>query len=455
MEKLKRSEKCTLTERVIQFGEGNFLRGFVDWMIDRLNKETGADLGVVVVQPRAGGHAEEMNAQDGLYTLYLRGLKNGVPTEESSVIECVTRGLNPYTHTDEFMRLAENENMRYIVSNTTEAGIEYKENQDENDFESLTFPAKLALLMKRRYDKGLSGFVVLPCELIDKNGDMLKKCVLKYADDWGWGDDFVRWVNEENIFANTLVDRIVTGCPKDGKAKREEKYGYTDAFFDSAELFHLWVIEGGEDLATELPFDKIGLNVVWTDDVTPYKKRKVRILNGAHTMTVPAALLAGLETVREAMEDEDIYSFMHGGIFNEVISSSGMEKGEIEAFAYEVEERFKNPFIAHYMTSIALNSVSKFKVRVLPSLLDYIEKFGKNPPHLIFSLAALICLYKSFDVNDAAEVKEFMKTASVEEILSKTEYWDCDLSFICDDVRICVDKIEKEGVRAAMRECVK
>ena len=380
MERLKRKEKCQLTEKFLQFGEGNFLRGFVDWMIDRLNKEADFDGGVVVVQPLAQGLIPMINEQDGLYTLYLRGLQDGQKVEETRVVDCITRGINPFENTDEFFECASNPELRYIISNTTEAGIEYKPNQNPDDFAGLTFPGRLTLFMKRRFDNKLPGFLLLPCELIDKNGDELKACVLKYAKDFGYGDDFIKWVEEENYFTNTLVDRIVTGYPRDTASEMEKEYGYLDNIIDTAEIFHLWVIQGDKKYAEELPFDKIGLNVLWTDDVTPYKKRKVRILNGAHTMMVLAAHLAGLETVKEAMDDELVFNFMKTGVFDEIIPTLDLPKDELIQFANDVIERFQNPFIKHYLLSIALNSVSKYQVRVLPSVLEYIKEnnIGKN-----------------------------------------------------------------------------
>ena len=379
MERLKRKEKCQLTEKFLQFGEGNFLRGFVDWMIDRLNKEADFDGGVVVVQPLAQGLIPMINEQDGLYTLYLRGLQDGQKVEETRVVDCITRGINPFENTDEFFECASNPELRYIISNTTEAGIEYKPNQNPDDFAGLTFPGRLTLFMKRRFDNKLPGFLLLPCELIDKNGDELKACVLKYAKDFGYGDDFIKWVEEENYFTNTLVDRIVTGYPRDTASEMEKEYGYLDNIIDTAEIFHLWVIQGDKKYAEELPFDKIGLNVLWTDDVTPYKKRKVRILNGAHTMMVLAAHLAGLETVKEAMDDELVFNFMKTGVFDEIIPTLDLPKDELIQFANDVIERFQNPFIKHYLLSIALNSVSKYQVRVLPSVLEYIKENNKEP----------------------------------------------------------------------------
>ena len=454
MERLKRKEKCQLTEKFLQFGEGNFLRGFVDWMIDRLNKEADFDGGVVVVQPLAQGLIPMINEQDGLYTLYLRGLQDGQKVEETRVVDCITRGINPFENTDEFFECASNPELRYIISNTTEAGIEYKPNQNPDDFAGLTFPGRLTLFMKRRFDNKLPGFLLLPCELIDKNGDELKACVLKYAKDFGYGDDFIKWVEEENYFTNTLVDRIVTGYPRDTASEMEKEYGYLDNIIDTAEIFHLWVIQGDKKYAEELPFDKIGLNVLWTDDVTPYKKRKVRILNGAQTMMVLAAHLAGLETVKEAMDDELVFNFMKTGVFDEIIPTLDLPKDELIQFANDVIERFQNPFIKHYLLSIALNSVSKYQVRVLPSVLEYIKENNKEPKCLVFSLAALIAFYRTDAANDNPDVMEFMKTASVDDILSKEEYWGTDLSMLKDSINGYLKSIEEKGIRAAMEEVV-
>ncbi len=455
MERLKRKEQCQLKERFLQFGEGNFLRGFVDWMIDRLNKENGYDGGVVVVQPvNVGPVIKMLNEQDGLYTLYLRGLLNGEKVEETRVVECITRGINPFEDTEAFYACAENPDLRYIISNTTEAGIEYKPNQDPADFEALTFPGKLTTFMKKRYDAGLPGFLLLPCELIDKNGDELKKCIKKHAADFGYGDDFIKWVDEENYFTNTLVDRIVTGYPRDTAAEMEKEYGYLDNVIDTAEIFHLWVIQGDKKYAEELPFDKLGMNVLWTDDVTPYKKRKVRILNGAHTMMVLAAHLAGIETVKEAMDDELIYNFMHKGLFEEIIPTLDLPKDELTQFANDVIERFKNPFIKHYLLSIALNSVSKYQVRVLPSVLEYIKANNKEPDCLVFSLAALIAFYRTDAANDNPDVMAFMKDASVDDILAKSEYWGQDLSFLKPSIDKYLKAIDEKGIRAAMEEVV-
>lgn len=436
------------TERVLQFGEGNFLRGFVDWMFDRLNKENNGDYGVVVVQPLPGGRAESLNKQDGLYTLYLRGLLNGEKKEETRIVECVTRGIDPYSCTDEFFGCALNPELRYIISNTTEAGIEYR--RGDEVFSETTFPGRLAMFLKARFDAGLKGFLILPCELIDNNGSYLKECVLRYADDWGYGESFRKWLEEENCFMNTLVDRIVTGYPKDTAARMEQMLGYRDELLDSAEIFHLWVIEGDKKYADELPFDKIGLNVVWTDDVTPYKKRKVRILNGAHTMLSPAAMLMGVETVREAMENSVIAEFVNKGIFDEIIPTIDMPDDELKTFAGDVLERFKNPFIDHYLSSIILNSVSKFRVRVLPSIKDYMSVYNDIPKCLVFSLAALLMFYKTGTPDDDKEVIEAIKKEPVSAVLKNISFWGEDLSFIGEQVERYIELTENNNTEYAM-----
>lgn len=453
MELLKKENRVKHTERVLQFGEGNFLRGFVDYMFDRLNKECDGDFGVVIVQPRSGDKVTKLNNQDGLYTLYSRGLINGVKAEELRIIECITCGINPYENTDAFFECAKNPDLRYIVSNTTEAGIEYK--KEECNFNTTTFPGRLTMFLKARYDAGLNGFLILPCELIDKNGDCLKDCVLKYAHDWDYGEDFVKWVNEENVFTNTLVDRIVTGYPKDDAKEMEERLGYRDNMIDTTEIFHLWVIEGDKKYAKELPFDKAGLNVIWTDDVTPYKKRKVRILNGAHTTLVSSAMLMGVETVREAMDNEILSAYIKKSIFDEIIPTVDMNENELTSFANDVLDRFKNPFINHYWSSIALNSVSKFKVRVLPSIKDYIDKFDKTPKCLVFSLAALIVFYKYGSPNDDKEVIDFMRRSSLAEILSNTELWDDNLIYLKELAEKYILMIETDGVKSALEFAVR
>ena len=401
-------------ERVIQFGEGGFLRGFVDYFFQKLNDQGLTDTKVVVVQPIANGMIDILNSQKGKYNLFLRGIQNGEVVNEHTEITAISRGLNPYTDYESYIKLAENPDFRFIVSNTTEAGIEFLDTDKFTDAPPKSFPAKLTQLLHKRFELGLKGFVFLPCELIDSNGDNLKSCVLKYIDLWNLGEDFKNWINNENHFCNTLVDRIVTGYPKNEVEELTKIIGYTDNLIDTAEIFHLWVIEG--DFENELPLKKAGYNVIWTNDVTPYKKRKVRILNGAHTSLIPYAMLKGFTSVRECMENEELLSFLKKCIYDEIIPTLDLPKEELISFADSVIERFKNPFIHHLLSSIALNSFDKFKVRVLPSILEYKKRFGKEPENLMIAFRAFCDFYKTDMVNDMPEIVEFMKTATYEEV---------------------------------------
>lgn len=420
-------QKPTRTERIIQFGEGGFLRGFVDWMFQKLNDSGRFDGSVVVVQPIAQGMCAKLSEQNGLYTHIIRGVE-GVETQ---VVDVISRCINPYETYDAYLALADDPNFRFIVSNTTEAGITYRAEDRLTDAPAVSFPAKLTALLYRRFQNGLPGFVLLPCELIERNGDKLKEIVLRYAADWNLGEAFVRWINEENYFCTTLVDRIVTGYP------REEKIdlGYEDNMVNTSEYFHLWVIEGDKTLAAQIPFHEIGLNVLWTDDLEPYRTRKVRILNGAHTSMVPYALLRGFETVKSCMDDADMLAYVKRCVFDEIIPTLDLPKEELTTYANEVLQRFANPYIRHYLSSIALNSVSKFKVRVLPSLLEYIRRTGKTPPTLVCALAALIRFYKEGEPNDDPAIMADMKALSVDEILARTDWWGEDLTFLSADIK--------------------
>ena len=422
--------KTVRPERVIQFGEGGFLRGFVDWMLQKINEESDFNGSVVVVQPIEMGMCDMLTAQDCLYTHIIRGVE-GV---ESGIIDVISRCVKPYENFDEYMKLAENPDFRFIVSNTTESGIVFSSEDKITDAPPKTFPAKLTLLMNKRYELGLGGFILLPCELIDRNGDNLKACVLKYADLWDLGDGFKAWVEKENVFTNTLVDRINTGYPKG----EDLGLGYEDNMVNTSEFFHLWVIETECDLDKELPFSSTDLNVIITrDKLEMYRTRKVRILNGAHTSLVPYALLSGFDTVKSCIDDAVMKEHVRKCVFDEIIPTLDLPKDELESYAASVIERFSNPYIKHYLTSIALNSVSKFKVRVLPSILEYIKRYGKTPPTLVFSLAKLIEFYKNGEPNDAPEVIEYIKTHTVREILANTDLFGTDISFLTEEVEGC------------------
>lgn len=397
-----------LPERVLQFGEGNFLRAFADWMINQLNQRGLFNGKVVAVQPIPQGQVPMINHQDGLYTLFLRGIQYGRVMEKKQVISSISRGINPYDDWEGFLACAENPHMRFIVSNTTEAGISYLKEEYVEGRPVTSYPAKVTAFLYRRFRhfKGATnkGILIIPCELIDRNGDNLRSIVLRLAGEWGLPWDFVNWVNEHNVFFNTLVDRIVTGYPRAEIEEITSYLGYEDQLVDAGEIFHLWVIEGDKRYSEELPFHRAGLNVIWVDDVTPYRDRKVRILNGAHTMTVPVAYLCGLDTVKEAVEDSVVGQFMNRGIFDEIIPTINLPMDEKRAFANDVLERFGNPFIKHYLIDIALNSTSKFKTRCLPTLLEYAEAKKELPPMMTFSLAALIAFYRGSHIQDSSLV---------------------------------------------------
>lgn len=439
-------------ERIIQFGEGGFLRGFVDYFFQKLNDKGLFEGSVVVVQPIKTGMCDMLTAQNCEYNLFLRGVDNGKVLDEHTHIDVISRCINPYKDYEGYLSLAKNPDFRFIVSNTTEAGIVYEDDNKLSDAPANSFPAKLTALLYERFKAGLPGFIVLSCELIDHNGEELLKCCKKYALKWELGEDFGLWLERENSFCSTLVDRIVTGFPRDEHKALEERIGQSDNMMDTAEIFHLWVIQGNHE--DELPLQKAGFNVVWTDNVDPYKKRKVRILNGAHTSMVLAARLYGLETVGECMKDEKVSSLLRKSVFEEIIPTIG-DTEDNRKFGEAVFERFANPFIKHQLLSIALNSVSKFRARVLPTILEYKAKNGQYPKILSFSFAALIAFYKTDEANDSEEVVKFMKNASVADILKREDYWGEDLSDMYDIVNNWYEKIEKEGVATCYDELLK
>lgn len=385
-------------EIVLQFGEGNFLRGFVDWQIDVMNKQGKFNGSVVVVQPRGQEKIERLNAQDGLYTLYLQGMKEGKAVQEHSIITSISRGINLFNAYDQYLELANNPELRFIFSNTTEAGIVFDEKDRLEDTPQQSFPGKLTAFLYERYnafqgskDKGL---IIIPCELIERNGEKLKEIVLKYAELWYLGDDFAAWIHEANTFCNSLVDRIVPGYPRDSIEEITEELGYKDNLLVVGEQYHLWVIEGPQLIKEEFPAQMAGLNTLVVDDLTPYRTIKVRILNGAHTAMTPVSYLYGINTVAQAIEDKVTGQFVKELIYDEIIPTLDLPKEELHSFAEAVLDRFRNPFIQHFLLSISLNSMSKFKTRDLPSLLDYYNRKRELPKKLVFSLAALISFYK-------------------------------------------------------------
>ncbi|WP_411679179.1 tagaturonate reductase [Clostridium thailandense] len=465
-------------EKVLQFGEGNFLRAFVDWQIDKMNKEADFNGSVVVVQPIEFGLVDKLNKQDGLYTLYLQGIKDGKAVKEHSVMNSISRGVNPYIQYDEYLKVAENPDLRFIISNTTEAGITFDENDRLEDKPQKSFPGKLTAFLYHRFkafngDKN-KGFIIIPCELIDRNGEKLKDAILKFAELWNLEGEFVSWINDANTFCCSLVDRIVTGYPRDTINEITKELGYEDNLVNVAEQFHLWVIEGPQWVKDEFPVEKAGLNVKFVDDMTPYRTRKVRILNGAHTALVPVSYLYGLDTVGQSVEHEVVGEFIKGVIYDEIIPTLDLPEDELKYFAGAVLERFMNPFVNHYLMSIALNSMSKFETRDLPSLLEYINRKGEIPKKLVFSLAALIEFYKGkrgeeeIKLADDAEILDLYKATwesydgtqeglknVVVTILSYEKNWKINLNEVqglTDAVTNYLIKIENLGIKEALKE---
>ena len=462
----------TYTERIVQFGEGNFLRAFANWMIHEMNKRVNFDAGVVVVQPINQGLIKTLNDQDGLYTLYLNGIRNGKAISEHEIIDCILRGVNPYENHADYLAIAKNPDLRFMISNTTEAGIEYNPDDKLNNTPQRSFPGKLTALLYKRFQifKGASdkGLILIPCELIDNNGGNLKRIILQYADDWKLGADFVEWINEYNIFCNTLVDRIVPGYPRAKIDAITSELGYKDNLVVEGEQFHLWVIEGPASLKEEIPAEICGLNVVFTDNLEPYRTRKVRILNGAHTSLVPVAYLYGIDKVRESLEDDVVGMFLKNTIFNEICSTLDFPEKELRQFSKDVLDRFRNPYLEHALMSISLNSTSKYKVRVLPSVLEFIKRKNKNPKLLLFSLAALIAFYRGergeerFTVKDNQSAIDFFVTqwakgdtaSVVEATLKNTDLWGIDLTQFEGLQEVVTENLERitiNGMKATLQ----
>ena len=472
-------------EKVLQFGEGGFLRAFVDDFIDIANEKAGFNGKVVLVQPIPQGLSKMINAQEGLYTLYLRGRENGEKVDDKRVISCVSRCLNPYEEWDKVLEVARSEALEIVVSNTTEAGIVYDSGSRFDQCPPASYPAKLTRVLFERYSAGLRGLTILPCELIDNNGKELKKCVDQHIADWGLEPGFKKWVEEEVVFCSTLVDRIVPGRIRDPEEVKAlaEKNGYDDPLIDVGEVFGFWAIEGPDGLEDRLPFKKAEVPVKVVPDVTPYKKRKVRILNGAHTGFVPGAYLAGFNIVRDCMQDETVRSFMNKMLQEEVIPTLPLDKKDLDAFAAAVEERFNNPFVDHALLSITLNSTSKYRARNLPTLLDYVDEKKALPPCLATALAAYIAFYSNdirslkdremtcvrpggseYTVSDDPDVLKFYYDRRdeapeklVKDVLTNESFWGTDLTkvpgleaFVADTLAL----IRKEGAAAAFKKAL-
>lgn len=463
-------------EKVIQFGEGNFLRCFFDWQLDIINKNTDLNAGVAVVRPIDFDAVPLLDTQDGLYTAIIRGInETGEVVKDYTIISSINREIPIYKNFQEYLQLAHNPEMRFIVSNTTEAGIAFSAEDKYEDAPQSTFPGKLTRLMHERFvtfnGDMTKGFILMPCELIDYNGEELRKMVLKYADLWNLGEDFKNWLMNGNIWCSTLVDRIVTGYPRGEKEELTKELGYEDNFITTGEYFYLFVIQGPKDILTrELKLEGLNLNILIVDDLKPYKMRKVGILNGAHTAMVPVSYLYGIDTVREAMENDDIRNFIELAIDKEIIPALDMDEKELKEFKDAVVNRFKNPYVKHMLMDISLNSMAKYKSRILPQVLETYKRTGKLPKRLLFSLAALIRFYKGVRENgDAIQLRDDKHHLDMyadlwqennyeniaKSVLGLENHWDMDLNSVegmTELVAKYLENIDKNGVKKALEE---
>ena len=479
MERLNRTtapQAKQYTEKVIQFGEGNFLRAFIEWIIWKTNQKTDFNGSVVVVQPIEKGMVEWLNEQDGLYHLNLQGLQNGEAIDSVDLIDVVSRGLNPYTQFAEYLKLAEQPEIRFVISNTTEAGIAFDPACKFTDEPASSYPGKLTQLLYHRFqhfngakDKGL---IIFPCELIFENGKHLKECIRQYIDLWNLGPDFSAWFEEACGVYSTLVDRIVPGYPRDTAAQLCERVGYDDHLLDKAEIFHLWVIEAPKEVAQEFPADKAGLHVLFVPSEAPYHERKVTLLNGPHTVLSPVGYLSGLNTVKECCEDPEVGKFVHKVMFEELLPTLNLPKEELEKFAADVMERFRNPFVKHFVTSIMLNSFPKFKTRDLPGLKTYLERKGELPKGIVLGLAAICTYYKGgkrgedeIVPNDDPKIMDLLKTLwatgdvrkVAEGVLADEFIWGENLNAIpglTDLLTADLALIQAQGMRAAVKSII-
>ena len=462
--------------KVLQFGEGNFLRAFVDFAFHKLNKELDFNAGVVVVQPLPGGMVEMLDEQDAMYTVFLNGVKNGNKIQEIHLVDNIVKTINPYKNFKALLDVAKLDSLEFIISNTTEAGIELVETDVLSEECPKSYPAKVAAVLYERYkhfNGDLSkGLTIIPCELINYNADTLKSILLQYCELWNLEKDFADWINEACSFHNTLVDRIVPGYPSEEAEEFGNRIDYQDKFMVAAEPFFLWVIEGDDQLKAKLPFDKINLDVKIVKDMQPYRNRKVRILNGVHTAMVPFSLMYGNELVQETVENPFTMNYVSEIAFNEIVPTLDMDKKELKDFTEEVLDRFRNPFIRHQLSDIALNSVSKFKVRVLPTILEYFEQNGKLPYHLVFGFACLIRFYgkewngKSLPVKDSADVVQKMNKAwsnpsleqTVEEVLGNEEFWGENLNSLkglTEAITFAIKNIDEKGIEKGYEDYIK
>ncbi len=468
-------KKTTRPIKIMQFGEGNFLRAFVEWILQDLNDKGAINSDVVVVQPMPFGRVEELKKQDGLYTVCLEGLIGGEKVKTRQIIDLLGDFINPFTQYEEYLKYGESEDLEVIISNTTEAGIAFDETDTDHTVCPKSFPGKLLALLKRRYDyfngdydKGLA---IIPCELIDNNGTELKKILLKLADLCYHDDKFTAWVDNANHYTDTLVDRIVPGFPRDTVNEICEEIGFTDNNVVKAEAFHLWVLKDEPFVHAKLPADKTGLNVLFVPDIKPYKERKVKLLNGAHTGMVPVAYLCGIDTVKESVTDPDVRRFVKTLMYDTIAPTVKLPENECREFADSVLERFENPYIRHELMSIALNTTTKFRTRLLGTYADYINKFGKAPASILFSFAAMTVFYKGkrgdedIKLSDNPEYIEFWQNvwqnegyeAVAKAALSRQDIWQVklDTDENVKTVAAFIKDMTENGMRKALQNYLK
>ena len=464
--------------KIMQFGEGNFLRAFIEWIIQNLNDKGAINSSVAVVQPMPFGRIKELSEQDGLYTLRLEGIDKGKTVKSSQVIDVIGDCINPFTDYEHFLSYAKSQDLQVIISNTTEAGIAV--DPTDTDFSQCpkSYPGKLLALLKARYDyfdgDMTKGLAIVPCELIDNNGDELYRCLTELAEINHMDKKFIEWMQTANHFTSTLVDRIVPGYPRNEIEQIQKETGYIDNNVVKGEIFHLWVLRKEPVVQKYLPADSTGLNVIFADDIKPYKQRKVKILNGSHTAMVPVAYLCGIDTVGEAVNDPVIGKYVHDFIFDEVNPTIDLPQKEMIDFANSVIERYKNPFIRHELMSIALNSTTKFRTRLLPTLEDYIRIKGALPKHLLFSFAAIVEFHKGVRGEEKIALKDdphYLEhwaklwaefdgdyTKLAKAALSWTEAWEVDMNTLHPDITATVaeylEDMDKNGMKSAVARFV-
>jgi tagaturonate reductase len=400
--------------RILQFGGGNFLRGFFNWMVDILNDQAGFDGDVLLVKPTAGGGYEQLQDQDGLFHTILQNYSG----EDIRLIKCIQVIIHPYQEWQKFLDTASLPLCRFMVSNTTESGIIYQHEVLDVSHPPSSFPAKLTIWLYQRFKefKGdpSKGMIVLPTELIEDNGGKLKSCVLRLAKDWDLGNDFFRWIEQHNYFCNTLVDRIVSGFPKENAHKIQQTLGYKDQQLTVGESYHQWVIKAPQSIQSELPFNQTNLNVKFVEDLSPYRESKVRILNGAHTALVPIGMLAGLVTVYDVMTDAHFGKFIKELIHDEIVPTFTDPSIDAKNFAEQTILRFENPYINHQLKSISVNALMKFQVRLIPTVVLYLNKFNTYPRKIMLCWAAL--LYEDSDSIDDWNLKGLEKSEVITQL---------------------------------------